>query len=154
MSNAQQRRVGPASLIALATCLTLAACGGSSKKVPARDVFTQRADTICSAGAARMSALPQAKDPAQAAAVARRGRALIARYMARLEALKPPPARASQFNLYLAALRREIDNEDAIAAAARAGDASSVKSLQAARPGYVRHSHDLGRKLGLAHCYG
>lgn len=114
----------------------------------------RQADAICAQGAGQMRALPPASGLARVAVVGRRGRAIIARYTARLEALHPPAAKAGEFNIYLTALRRELDNEDAIVAAARAGDRASLKSLQAARTGYVRHSRDLGRKLGLTRCYG
>jgi len=149
-----QTRIGLALLLALAACLVLAACGGSSTKAAPQDPFVRQADAICAQGAALMRALPQASGLAQVAVVARQGRVIIARYTARLEALRPPASRAGEFNIYLASLRRELDNEDAIVAAARAQDKASAKSLQAARPGYVRHSHDLGRKLGLTRCYG
>lgn len=154
MSSVRSRRAVHALPLACAACLALSACGGSSKQAAGpQDSFTRQADAICVAGAARMSALPAAAGVAQEAAVARRGSAVIARYLARLERLKPPPAKAGEFNVYLASLRREIDNEDAIAAAARAHDTTSLKSLKAGRVTYVKHSHDLGRKLGLTRCY-
>ena len=154
MRSGAQPRIALALLFALAACLALAACGGSSKKAAPQAPFVRQADAICAQGAALMRALPQASGLARVAVVGRQGRAIIARYTARLEALRPPASKAGEFNIYLSALRRELDNEDAIVAAARAHDKASVKSLQAARTGYVRHSHDLGLRLGLARCYG
>jgi hypothetical protein len=121
-------------LLALAPIL-VAGCGGSSSKTLTREQFVAKANAICAQRNAAVRALPKSmrnlSDLKTLAAFLDRELAIDRPLIAKLKALKPPPADRAAWN------QATADNDSALSgltraqAAAQAGNAAQIKRISA-----------------------
>src|SRR5439155_7918355 len=115
-----------------AAALAAVACGGGSKPAQTHLTgaeFAKRANAICAAYSAEVSALGQPANLSQFANQIDRLLPLARRSVARFDALVPPPELVRGKDLYVRQGRRLIRRLEAMRQAARAGDARRVLQL-------------------------
>lgn len=139
----------------LAVALLLASGGGRADALTA-PAYRSSADAVCARSNARIDALGTPRSDAEIRAWLRRAVPVYARGVARLRALKPPPALRVRHARWTRTLSRRVGVARALRARIDSGIRPAV-ALEAARPRLER-LRGLGRvrarALGLRACAG
>lgn len=128
------------------------ATGANGAATPlSQEDFVSQGNMICADVNTQLAALePPTDDTQSIATYAAAGLAIVDPAMAEFQALTPPADLQAKYDAYLALVAKQIETQEALQAAAAAGDAESVKSrisdLQA------QNSDQAATDLGLTEC--
>ena len=130
--------------------LLVAGCGGGLSK----DELVAKGDAICKRVNTRMAKEPDPKTAADLERLAKRTVAISDPAIKDMEKLKPPSDLESDFENFLASLKRQRNLTEKIGEAAAAGDTAKVQKIGADAQDAQEEYRRLTGKIGFKQCGG
>ena len=130
--------------------LLVAGCGGGLSK----DELVAKGDAICKRVNTRMAKEPDPKSAADLERLAKRTVAISDPAIKDMEALEPPSELESDFENFLASLKRQRNLTKKIGEAAGEGDTAKVQQLGADAQSAQEEYRRLTGKIGFKQCGG
>ena len=130
--------------------LLVAGCGGGLSK----DELVAKGDAICKRVNTRMAKEPDPKTAADLERLAKRTVEISDPAIKDMEALEPPSELESDFENFLASLKRQRNLTEKIGEAAAAGDTAKIKQIGADAQDAQEEYRRLTGKIGFKQCGG
>jgi hypothetical protein len=140
------RRSFAISVLVAATVAPVTAAQATSEAA-----FTKKANSACTAAGAKVEALPKITD-ANFTVVLGKELTILSSLVGKLEAIKPPSSKATQYHSFLSANRKQIPLGKKTLASIKAKDAAKAKSLAGQLDAAGQRSNKLAAGLKLKAC--